>query len=81
MLNKTTIKLEISVTNSNFDPVVVQSAIIGKIINGKFSEIAKNLYSFAKEAFLEFKQTDEFIDHLKSNLEEVLTKEEIMILQ
>ena len=68
MLNKTAIKSGISVTNLNFDPVVVQSAIIGKIINGKFSEIAKTLYSFAKEACPEFKQTDKFLDHLRSNL-------------
>ncbi|WP_265030255.1 latrotoxin-related protein [Wolbachia endosymbiont (group A) of Philonthus cognatus] len=81
VLNKTAIKSGISVTNLNFDPVVVQSAIIGKIINGKFSEIAKTLYSFAKEACPEFKQTDKFLDHLKSNLEEVLAKEETMILQ
>ncbi|WP_265023077.1 latrotoxin-related protein [Wolbachia endosymbiont (group B) of Ischnura elegans] len=81
VLNKTAIKSGISVTNLNFDPVVVQSAIIGKIINGKFSEIAKTLYSIAKEACPEFKQTDKFLDHLKSNLEEVLAKEETMILQ
>ncbi|WP_353278272.1 latrotoxin-related protein [Wolbachia endosymbiont (group B) of Longitarsus flavicornis] len=81
VLNKTAIKSGISVTNLNFDPVVVQSAIIGKIINGKFSEIAKTLYSFAKEACPEFKQTDKFLDNLKSNLEEVLAKEETMILQ
>ncbi|WP_265023939.1 ankyrin repeat domain-containing protein [Wolbachia endosymbiont (group A) of Epagoge grotiana] len=81
VLNKTAIKSGISVTNLNFDPVVVQSAIIEKIINGKFSEIAKTLYSFAKEACPEFKQTDKFLDNLKSNLEEVLAKEETMILQ
>nr|CAH7726410.1 unnamed protein product [Callosobruchus chinensis] len=81
VLNKTAIKSGISVTNLNFDPVVVQSAIIEKIINGKFSEIAKTLYSFAKEACPECKQTDKFLDNLKSNLEEVLAKEETMILQ
>lgn len=81
VLNKIAIKSGISVTNLNFDPVVVQSAIIGKIINGKFSEIAKTLYSIAKEACPEFKQTDKFLGHLKSNLGEVLAKEETMILQ
>ncbi|WP_425384376.1 latrotoxin-related protein [Wolbachia endosymbiont (group B) of Eupithecia inturbata] len=85
VLNKTAIKSGISVTNLNFDPMAVQSAIIEKIINGKitnrrFSEIAETLYSFGKEACPEFKQTDKFLDHLKSNLEEVLAKEEIMIL-
>lgn len=69
VLNKTAIKSGISVTNLNFDPVVVQSAIIGKIINGKFSEIAKTLYSIAKEACPEFKQTDKFLAHLRNQLE------------
>ncbi|EEB55464.1 ankyrin repeat domain protein [Wolbachia endosymbiont of Culex quinquefasciatus JHB] len=79
VLNKTAIKSGISLTNLNFDPVVVQSAIIGKIINGKFSEIAKTLYSFAKEACPEFKQTDKFLDHLKSSLKE--EKETVMLQQ
>ncbi|WP_341814031.1 tetratricopeptide repeat protein [Wolbachia endosymbiont (group B) of Dendrolimus pini] len=69
VFNKTAIKSGISVTNLNLDPVAVQSAIIGKIINGKFSEIAKTLYSFAKEACPEFKQTDKFLVHLRSQLE------------
>ena len=79
VLNKTAIKSGISVTNLNFDPVVVQSAIIGKIINGKFSEIEKTLYSIAKEACPEFKQTDKFLDHLRSNLKE--EKETVMLQQ
>ncbi|WP_246038717.1 latrotoxin-related protein [Wolbachia endosymbiont of Leptopilina clavipes] len=54
VLNKTAIKSGISVTNLNFDPMAVQSAIIEKIINGKitnrrFSEIAETLYSFEKK--------------------------------
>ncbi|WP_341819680.1 latrotoxin-related protein [Wolbachia endosymbiont (group A) of Brachyopa scutellaris] len=69
VLNKTAIKSGISVTNLNFDPVAVQSAIIGKIINGRFSEIAKTLYSIAKEACPEFKQTDKFLAHLRNQLE------------
>ncbi len=79
VLNKTAIKSGISVTNLNFDPVVVQSAIIGKIRNGRFSEIAKTLYSFAKEACPEFKQTDKFLDHLRSNLKE--EKETVLLQQ
>ncbi len=79
VLNKTAIKSGISLINLNFDPVAVQSAIIGKIINGKFSEIAKTLYSFAKEACPEFKQTDKFLDHLKSSLKE--EKETVMLQQ
>lgn len=81
ILNETAIKSGISVTNLNFDPVAAQSVIVGQIVSEKFFEIAKTLYSFAKEACPEFKQTDKFLDHLKSNLEEVLAKEETMILQ
>ncbi|WP_406832882.1 MULTISPECIES: RHS repeat-associated core domain-containing protein [unclassified Wolbachia] len=81
VLNETAIKSGISVTNLNFDPVEVQSAIAGQIISENFSKIPKILYSFAKEACPEFKQIDKFLDHLKSNLEEVLAKQEAMILQ
>ncbi|WP_254229504.1 RICIN domain-containing protein [Wolbachia pipientis] len=69
VLNNTAIKSGISLTNLNLDPVAVQSAIVRKIINGRFSEIAKTLYSFAKEAYPEFKQTDKFLVHLRSQLE------------
>uniref|UniRef100_UPI0033405B6F latrotoxin-related protein n=1 Tax=Wolbachia endosymbiont (group B) of Pilophorus perplexus TaxID=3066160 RepID=UPI0033405B6F len=69
VLNETAIKSGISVTNLNFDPAVVQSAIIGKIRNGKFSEVSKTLYSFAKKACPEFKQTDKFLAHLRNQLE------------
>ncbi|WP_264707159.1 ankyrin repeat domain-containing protein [Wolbachia endosymbiont (group A) of Acrocera orbiculus] len=70
VLNETAIKSGISVTNLNLDPLAVQSAIVGKIRNGKFSEISKTLYSFAKGACPEFKQTDKFLDRLRSNLKE-----------
>ncbi|WP_353274488.1 ankyrin repeat domain-containing protein [Wolbachia endosymbiont (group A) of Ennomos erosarius] len=69
VLNETAIKSGISVTNLNFDPVAVQSTIVGQIINGRFSEISKTLYSSAKEACPEFKQTDKFLAHLRSSLE------------
>ncbi|WP_254229470.1 ankyrin repeat domain-containing protein [Wolbachia pipientis] len=69
VLNKTAIKSGISLTHLNLDPVAVQSAIVRKIINGRFSEIAKTLYSFAKEACPEYKQTDKFLVHLRSQLE------------
>ncbi|WP_410542263.1 ankyrin repeat domain-containing protein [Wolbachia endosymbiont of Tetranychus urticae] len=69
VLNKTAIKSGISLTNLNLDPVAVQSAIVRRIINGRLSEIAKTLYSFAKEACPEFKQTDKFLVHLRSQLE------------
>ncbi|PBQ26569.1 hypothetical protein BTO27_04360, partial [Wolbachia pipientis wAus] len=69
VLNETAIKSGISVANLNFDPVAVQSAIVGQIISEKFSKIPKALYSFAKEACPEFKQTDKFLVHLRSQLE------------
>ncbi|MFP3015770.1 MAG: latrotoxin-related protein [Wolbachia sp.] len=69
VLNETAIKSGISVINLNFDPVAVQSAIVGQIISEKFSKIPKALYSFAKEACPEFKQTDKFLVHLRSQLE------------
>ncbi|RDD33878.1 hypothetical protein Wcon_02088 [Wolbachia endosymbiont of Cylisticus convexus] len=67
LLNETATKSGISLTNLNFDPVAVQSAIVGQIVSEKFSEISKTLYSFAKEACPELKQTDKL---LRSNLEE-----------
>ncbi|MGL5029329.1 MAG: ankyrin repeat domain-containing protein [Wolbachia pipientis] len=70
VLKETAIKSGISVTNLNFDPVAVQSAIVGKIRNGELSQVPKALYSFAKEACPEFKQTDKFLAHLRSNLKE-----------
>lgn len=69
VLNQTAIKSGISVTNLNFDPVAIQSAIVGQIISEKFSKIPKALYSFSKEACPEFKQTDKFLVHLRSQLE------------
>jgi len=78
VLNETAVKSGISVTNLNFDPVAVQSAIVRQIINGRFSEISKTLYSSAKEACPEFKQTDKFLDHLRSSLE---SKKEAVLLQ
>lgn len=79
VLNETATQSGISVTNLNFDPVAVQPAIIGKIINGRFSKIAKILYSFAKEACPEFQQTDKFLAHLRSNLKE--EKETVLLQQ
>lgn len=69
MLNEAAIKSGISVTNLNFDSVKTQLAIVGQIINGRFSEISKTLYSSAKEACSEFKQTGKFLAHLRSRLE------------
>ncbi|RDD35196.1 Phosphocholine transferase AnkX [Wolbachia endosymbiont of Cylisticus convexus] len=78
VLNETATKSGISVENLNFDPVEVQSAIVGQIVSEKFSKISKTLYSFAKEACPELKQTDKFLAHLKSNLEE---KETVLLQQ
>ncbi|WP_349967826.1 ankyrin repeat domain-containing protein [Wolbachia endosymbiont of Armadillidium arcangelii] len=69
LLNETATKSGISVKNLSFDPVVVQSAIVRQIVSEKFSEISKTLYSFAKEACPELKQTDKFLVHLRSQLE------------
>ncbi|MDR0772841.1 MAG: hypothetical protein LBE46_00650 [Wolbachia pipientis] len=78
-MNETAIKSGISVTNLNFDPVAVQSAIVGQMISKKISKIPKTLYSFAKEACPEFKQTDKFLAHLRSNLKE--EKETVLLQQ
>ncbi|RDD34026.1 Ankyrin repeat [Wolbachia endosymbiont of Cylisticus convexus] len=69
LLNETATKSGISVENLNFDPVAVQSAVVRQIVSEKFSEIPKTLYSFAKEACPELKQTDKFLVHLRSQLE------------
>ncbi|WP_264705197.1 ankyrin repeat domain-containing protein [Wolbachia endosymbiont (group A) of Gymnosoma rotundatum] len=69
VLNEAAIKSGISAINLDFNPVKSQLAIVGQIRNGKFSEISKTLYSFAKEACPELEQTGKFLTCLKSNLE------------
>ncbi|WP_157956383.1 ankyrin repeat domain-containing protein [Wolbachia endosymbiont of Folsomia candida] len=80
VLNETAVKSGISVTNLKFNQVATSSAIVGQIRNGNFSEISKTLYSSAKEASPEFKQTDKFLDRLKNNIEEVLAEKEVELL-
>ncbi|WP_237342887.1 tetratricopeptide repeat protein [Wolbachia endosymbiont of Folsomia candida] len=81
ILNETAVKSGISATSLNFNPVSVQSTIVGQIRNGNFSEISKTLYSAAKEACRpEFKQTDKFLAQLRSHLEGVLAEKEVELL-
>ncbi|APR98948.1 ankyrin repeat domain-containing protein [Wolbachia endosymbiont of Folsomia candida] len=63
----------------NFNPIPVQSTIVGKIRSGNFSEISKTLYSSAKEASPEFKQTGKFLAQLKSHLEEMVDEKETVM--
>ncbi|WP_338477023.1 ankyrin repeat domain-containing protein [Wolbachia endosymbiont (group A) of Nomada hirtipes] len=76
VLKETAVKSGISVTNLNFDPIKLQSDIVGQLINGKFSEISKTLYSSAKQACPEFKQTKRFLERMESHIEEFLDKKE-----
>ncbi|MBA8755798.1 hypothetical protein HCR15_01320 [Wolbachia pipientis] len=56
------------------------TAIIEHLRNDKFSKISKTLYSSAKEASLEFKQTGKFLAQLKSHLEEMVAEEETVLI-
>ncbi|APR97793.1 ankyrin repeat domain-containing protein [Wolbachia endosymbiont of Folsomia candida] len=81
LLKRTARSCGIQDNNSNFNPIEVQSTIVGQIRrNDKLSEISKTLYSSAKKAYPEFKQTDKFLDRLKNNLEEVLAEKEVELL-
>lgn len=80
ILNETAVKSGISATNLNFNPVPVSTAIAQHIRNGKFSDISKTLYSSAKEACPEFKQTDKFLNCLDDRLQEVLAEKEVELL-
>ncbi|WP_157956387.1 ankyrin repeat domain-containing protein [Wolbachia endosymbiont of Folsomia candida] len=80
VLNETAIKTGISVTNLNFNPVPVSSAIAQHLRSGNFSEISKTLYSSAKEACPEFKQTCKFLNYLDDRLKEVLAEKEVELL-
>ncbi|WP_341817238.1 ankyrin repeat domain-containing protein [Wolbachia endosymbiont (group A) of Agelastica alni] len=77
VLKETAVKSGISVTNLNFDPIKLQSDIVGQLINGKFSEISKTLYSSVKQACPEFKQTKRFLSRLETCIEEFLDKKEL----
>ncbi|WP_264723490.1 ankyrin repeat domain-containing protein [Wolbachia endosymbiont (group A) of Cheilosia soror] len=79
VLKKTAVESGISVTNLNFDPIKPQSDIVGQLINGNFSEISKTLYSSAKQACPEFKQTKKFLERMKSHIEELLDKKELVL--
>ncbi len=72
------------IQDKNFNPLVIQSAIVGQLMSDTFSGISKTLYSAAKNAYPKFKQTDKFLSCLRDNLEEMLVynstaKEEIEI--
>ncbi|WP_250295814.1 hypothetical protein [Wolbachia endosymbiont of Oedothorax gibbosus] len=77
VLKETAVKSGISVTNLNFDPIKPQSAIVGQLRNGKFSEISKILYSSAKQACPECKQTKRFLGRLETCIEGFLDKKEL----
>ncbi|WP_341808578.1 latrotoxin-related protein [Wolbachia endosymbiont (group E) of Neria commutata] len=77
LLKRTARSCGIQDNSSNFNPIEVQSTIVGQIMNGKFSEISKTLYSPAKEACPEFKQTDKFLNCLDGRLKEVLAEKEV----
>ncbi|MFP3023156.1 MAG: hypothetical protein ACEY3K_09710 [Wolbachia sp.] len=74
LLKETAVKSGISVTKLSFDPIKLQSDIVGQLINGKFSEILKTLYLSAKQACPEFKQNKKFLSRLNPRIEEFLDK-------
>ncbi|MBA8757707.1 hypothetical protein HCR18_01060 [Wolbachia pipientis] len=50
------------------------------LIEVNSTEWAQTLYSSAKAAYLEFKQTDKFLTCLANNIEEVLDEKEVELL-
>ncbi|OAM05710.1 MAG: hypothetical protein TV41_06320 [Wolbachia endosymbiont of Dactylopius coccus] len=64
----------------DFNPLEVYKAIEGYIMSGEISKIPSTLYSSAKEACPEFKQTDKFLVRLANHLEEVLAEKEAVFL-
>lgn len=55
------------------------TAIIKHLRNDKFSEVSKTLYSSAKEASPELKQTGKFLAQLKNHLEEMVAEKEAVM--
>ncbi len=76
VLKYAAVKSGISVKNLSFNPVSVQSAIFQHINNGQYSKIPKSLYSFAKGACPNYKQTDKFLAIFKDHMERALGSNE-----
>ncbi|MBA8770568.1 collagen-like protein [Wolbachia pipientis] len=76
VLKYAAIKSGISVKNLSFNHESVQSAILQHINNGQYSKIPKSLYSFAKGACPNYKQTDKFLAIFKDHMERALGSNE-----
>ncbi|MGL9759483.1 MAG: hypothetical protein ACR5LA_12405 [Wolbachia sp.] len=76
VLKHAAVKSGISVKNLSFNLVSVQSAIFQHINNGQYSKIPKSLYSFAKGACPNYKQTDKFLAIFKDSMERTLANNE-----
>ncbi|WP_265027059.1 collagen-like domain-containing protein [Wolbachia endosymbiont (group A) of Bombylius major] len=76
VLKYAAVKSGISFKNLSFNPVPVQSAIFEHINKGQYSKIPKILYSSAKEACPNYKQTDKFLAIFKDRMERTLASNE-----
>ena len=73
VLYRTATASGISVKNLDFDFREAQLSITKQIRNGQYSKIFQTLYVAGEKACPRLKQRDKFLNHLKFNLEKVLS--------